>query len=312
MYSYSHFIKFNIKLSSTLLKVFLIVTMLITVRLGFVESVHAFILSNSTNNSLSLGALSLYVLILFFILFFKLVERPFVFKAPELMLIRAMLFIANTLALITLLYSVTVAVISIYPYLAGLFNESLLMTTVAVLLTCGYINTYNTPIIFFNLIEAVLLNYFFFHFKVRPPLRYRHTIGLSVLIMLLSHSKLSVLIPQSVVIDSVTLADFRFSNLTISGLRSYMSSVFELKSGVLTNASYQVIVDGLVSKSTKGESFFEIDPLISLGVSELYVPRAINASNMSFFKPIILMSIFYFSITVSKLVYKGFFRIKKF
>lgn len=312
LYSYSHFVNFNVKYSSNLLKVLFIVTMLITVRLGFVESVHAFIISNSTNNSLSLGIFVVLITFLLFILVSKLIKTPFVFKSPELMLIRAMLFIANSLASLTLFYTITVAFVSVYPYVIGFFNENLLMVIGAVILTCGYINTYNIPIIFFNLIEAVLLNYFFFHFKVRPPLRVRHTIGLSVLIMLFSHAKLSALIPQSVITDLIVISDFKLSNLTISNVKVYISSIFELKGSYYVNPSCQFVVDGLLSKSTESNSFFTIEPLISLGVSEIYVSRLINASNLSFFKPIILMAIFYFSITVGKLIYKGFFRIKKF
>lgn len=312
LYTYSHFVNFNVKLPSTLFKVIFIIAMLVTVRLGFVESVHAFIVSSSTNISLSLGLCFAITLFLISLLIFFLMRTPFIFKSPELMLIRAMLFIANTLASLTLFYSITIAAVSVYPQVLLFFSENMLMITFSALIVCGYINTFNIPIIFLNLIDAVLLNYFFFHFKVRPPLRVRHTIGLSVLIMLFSHARLSMSMLEPTFEDLVAFYNFKLSNAGISTARSFMFSVYEMKIGSLVTPSSHFIVDSLVSKSNIGNSYFTVEPLFSLGVSELYVSKAINASNLSFFKPIILMSVFYFSITVSKLVYKSFFRIKKF
>ena len=157
----------------------------------------------------------------------------------------------------------------------------------------------------------MLLNYFF-HFNVRPPLRVRHTIGLAVLIMLFSQARLTATLPQSNISDLVTFCNFKLTNTSVSNVKSYMFYIYELKVGSLISPYSHFIVDGLVSKSNEDSSYLTIDPLFSSGSSEIYVSKSANLSNLSFFKPIILMSIFYFFITVGKLIYKGFFRIKKF
>ena len=161
LYTYSHFVNFNVKLPSTLFKVIFIIVMLVTVRLGFVESVHSFIISNSANISLLLGTGFIATSLLTAILISFLMKHPFIFKSPELMLIRTMLFIANTLASLILLYSFTVATVSVYPRILMFFNENLLMIVFSVLIICGYINTFNIPIIFLKFDRCGAVELFF-------------------------------------------------------------------------------------------------------------------------------------------------------
>lgn len=308
LYTYSHLSNYSIKPYLSLSKFLLMLTMFITIRIGFLDSVHSFILSSSADLSLSLGTTLLSIIFLCFLILAVLSRLPPLLKSPEIFLIKLMLTLAHSLAMIILLYGAFTALFSIYSKSFLVLNQNTVVFFITLLVVCGYVNTYNLPILLLNMLDSLLLNYFFFHFNKRPPLSMRHTLGLLTLVLLFNQSKHSLIPLQPIFSDTLTLFNLKTNNFMLTSADYYIPVIYELGSAPYKELTSLLFNDNFLPTSDLTQNHTLLNSLVDLGLSEVFVSKETSVNNISFFKPIVILISVYFSLTLMKRHYWFFFR----